>query len=177
MASKLPIILCIFGIICSCIEALAPPPTSLSPIQHHLISTKLSASTLLTSTSVGNRLAINENYPGLKRIHSNPDVFVIEGNVRKGIALLYKLLYLWTCFVNLIAQPHFQPSILLPERFSWWCIMGRPNKKGEGKGNVTIPRCVCRVDWWYQRFTWTCGIRSCNLVCNIGCLVWSPGWW
>ena len=93
MASKLPIILCIVGIICSCIEAFAPPPTSLSPIQQHLISTKLSASTLLTSTSVGNRLAINENYPGLKRIHSNPDVFVIEGTVRKGIALLYVLSY------------------------------------------------------------------------------------
>ncbi|KAL7438331.1 hypothetical protein ACHAXH_005516, partial [Discostella pseudostelligera] len=40
----------------------------------------LFASTMeTTSTSmVRNRIPINENYPGLKRVHSNPDVYVIE---------------------------------------------------------------------------------------------------
>ncbi|KAL7554189.1 hypothetical protein ACHAWF_017599 [Thalassiosira exigua] len=42
-------------------------------------SKHLSASTMAAATSlVGNRMPINEDYPGLKRVHSNPDVFVIE---------------------------------------------------------------------------------------------------
>ena len=41
-------------------------------------SSRLSASTMST-TSVGSRMPINEDYPGLKRVHSNPDVFTIEG--------------------------------------------------------------------------------------------------
>jgi len=50
-------------------------------VEHH---TQLYASTLQqtttssSSTVVGKRLPINENYPGLQRIHSNPDVYVIE---------------------------------------------------------------------------------------------------
>ena len=51
-------------------------------VQHH---THLYASTLQqtstpssASTVVGKRLPINENYPGLQRIHSSPDVYVIE---------------------------------------------------------------------------------------------------
>ena len=31
-----------------------------------------------TASAVGNRIAINEGYPGLKRVHANPDVFIIE---------------------------------------------------------------------------------------------------
>jgi len=51
---------------------------------HHVQHTQLNASTLQqttatsSSTVVGKRMPINENYPGLQRIHSNPDVFVIE---------------------------------------------------------------------------------------------------
>lgn len=44
-----------------------------------LASSKLYASTMeTTSSSLGIRMPINENYPGMIRVHSNPDVFVIE---------------------------------------------------------------------------------------------------
>ena len=32
----------------------------------------------LQDAAVGPRIPINENFPGLKRIYSNPDIFVIE---------------------------------------------------------------------------------------------------
>eukprot|EP00970_Alexandrium_tamarense_P008467 scaffold1618_cov196-Alexandrium_tamarense.AAC.27 len=41
------------------------------------ISTSLHASSF-APTAVGSRIPINEDYPGLRRVHSNPDVFVIE---------------------------------------------------------------------------------------------------
>eukprot|EP01082_Thalassiosira_pseudonana_P008477 g7362.t1 g7362 contig24:438686-439740(+) len=41
------------------------------------ISTSIHASSL-APTAVGSRIPINEDYPGLRRVHSNPDVFVIE---------------------------------------------------------------------------------------------------
>ncbi len=37
----------------------------------------LYASTM-TNAASGSRIPINEDYPGLKRVHTNPDVFVIE---------------------------------------------------------------------------------------------------
>ncbi|KAL3804045.1 hypothetical protein HJC23_006436 [Cyclotella cryptica] len=41
---------------------------------------QLHASTITppSQTAVGSRIRINESYPGLKRVHANPDVFVIE---------------------------------------------------------------------------------------------------
>ena len=72
-------------------EAFASPRPVLDVIlrQHHRMppapasatsSWSLFASTIESSSSsmVGNRIPINENYPGLKRVHSNPDVYVIE---------------------------------------------------------------------------------------------------
>jgi general stress protein YciG len=41
-------------------------------------STATSTTTRSTSVVVGPRLAIDESYPGLKRVSSNPDIFVIE---------------------------------------------------------------------------------------------------
>ena len=44
-------------------------------------ATALFASTMKTTTSTlmtGNRISINESYPGLRRVHSNPDVYVID---------------------------------------------------------------------------------------------------
>ena len=35
-------------------------------------------STTITDSTVGPRIPINENFPGLRKIHSNPDIFVID---------------------------------------------------------------------------------------------------
>jgi len=64
-----------------------PTTTAFSPtlIAGHTVSVQTSFSSKLASSLattaqpiVGNRISINENYPGLKRIHSNPDIYVIE---------------------------------------------------------------------------------------------------
>ena len=60
-------------------EAFSPPRRSITNInvkQLYVSATNTVVSS--SSPSVGNRMPINENYPGLKRVHSNPDVFVIE---------------------------------------------------------------------------------------------------
>jgi hypothetical protein len=41
-------------------------------------TTTTSTTTYDSTTTIGPRLAINEDYPGLSKIHSNPDIFVIE---------------------------------------------------------------------------------------------------
>ena len=41
-------------------------------------STRLSATFAETPTAVGPRMSINEEFPGLEKIYSNPDIFVIE---------------------------------------------------------------------------------------------------
>jgi len=42
-------------------------------------SSRLFASTMTTASSVGSRIPINEDYPGLQKVNANPDVYVIEG--------------------------------------------------------------------------------------------------
>ena len=56
----------------------------ISPIHHHAAITTspsklfLSSTTSPLQTSTSSRIQINESYPGLKRVHANPDVFIIE---------------------------------------------------------------------------------------------------
>lgn len=53
-----------------------------APTRHHPSlrpHTQLSIATTAPSTpTVGNRIQINQDYPGLKLIHANPDVYIIE---------------------------------------------------------------------------------------------------
>ncbi len=64
-----------------------PTTTAFSPtlFARHTVSVPTSFSSKLASSlttpaqsTVGNRISIDEDYPGLKRIHANPDIFVIE---------------------------------------------------------------------------------------------------
>jgi D-lyxose ketol-isomerase len=60
-----------------------PATTAFATTQLHKTSikprTQLSLSTVTPiKTTVGNRIQINDAYPGLKRVHTNPDVFIIE---------------------------------------------------------------------------------------------------
>ncbi|KAL3914161.1 MAG: hypothetical protein SGARI_000271, partial [Bacillariaceae sp.] len=70
---------------CAVVEAfqLQLSPTSSSPIITRENTLLLKASTVTgfdgTDVAVGPRLSINENFPGLKKIYSNPDIFTIEG--------------------------------------------------------------------------------------------------
>jgi 2OG-Fe(II) oxygenase superfamily len=68
------------------VESFAPSIVRSNSISSHSIlsqPSRLSAATTTTTTSidgtaVGPRLPINENFPGLQKIYSNPDIFVIR---------------------------------------------------------------------------------------------------
>jgi hypothetical protein len=51
---------------------------SLNSVSNAAKTTRLFSTSVFPTVSVGPRIPINESYPGLKRVHSSPDIFVIE---------------------------------------------------------------------------------------------------
>jgi hypothetical protein len=76
----------LFMLIAKAVLAFQPVPitTQLYPkiTARSVTTTTMTAATsgfVSTSATMGPRLAINEDFPGLKKIYSNPDIFTVEG--------------------------------------------------------------------------------------------------